>query len=406
VQKEHAAEQERQAAEAERQRRELEQTRALASAEQRRAEVEARSARRLRWMLAAVVVALLLAAGAAIYAFHQRHEAREATKRAVFQRTLAEAAKATALAAQKEAEAAKAQLLGKTAEAESLRAQAEKFSADALRANQLASLQKQQLSAAGEGRLNQVQTERDQLKKPSLTKTNPKDGLPYVWIVPGEFWMGDNNGFVGEKPRHRVRITKGFWLGETLVTVAAYKRFISERPQFKMPHAPGFNPDWSKPDHPIVDVTWDEAQSYCEWAGGRLPDEAQWEYAARGGKDGLRYPWGNEDTLENANCGGSKWGGTSPVRSYAANAWGLYDMIGNAYEWVADWYDEDYYATLPSDKPAEDPRGPDRRTGARVMRGGSFDSDLESVGAAARGRPAPGRPNSDVGFRCVREVIP
>ena len=188
VQKERAAEQELQAAEGERQRHELEQTRALASAEQRRAEVEARSARRLRWMLAAVVVALLVAAGAAVFAFRQRQEARELAKVADYRRTQGEAAKATALAAQKEAEAAKAQLLGKTTEAESLRVQAQQFSTEALQANQHASVQKEQLSAAVEGRdkayhdalqqidtfkqqlstseaqLKQVQTERDQLK--------------------------------------------------------------------------------------------------------------------------------------------------------------------------------------------------------------------------------------------------
>jgi formylglycine-generating enzyme len=121
---------------------------------------------------------------------------------------------------------------------------------------------------------------------------NPKDGLSYVRIEPGEFWMGatpgDTEAEADEKPRHRVRITKGFWLSVTPVTVAAYKRFVGERSQFKMPPPPDFNPDWSKPDHPIVRVSWDEAKAYCEWTGGRLPTEAQWEYAARGGQDGLK----------------------------------------------------------------------------------------------------------------------
>ena len=240
-------------------------------------------------------------------------------------------------------------------------------------------------------------------------QTNPTDGLSYVWIAPGEFRMGatpgDTEARADEKPRHRVRITKGFWLGETPVTVAAYKRFVSERPDFKMPPPPDFNPKWSKEDHPVVRVTWDEAQAYCGWAGGRLPSEAEWEYAARGGKDGLKYPWGNEIAPENANYSWSKWKGTSPVRSYPANAWGLYDMAGNVWEWVADWYGKDYYASLPPDKPAEDPRGPQSGT-IRVLRGGSFVNDAWSLRAAYRCRGALGNWTVNIGFRCVREVVP
>jgi formylglycine-generating enzyme required for sulfatase activity len=176
-----------------------------------------------------------------------------------------------------------------------------------------------------------------------------------------------------------------------------------------MPPAPDFNPDWSKPDHPIVRVTWDEAKAYCEWAGGTsggLPTEAQWEYAARGGQDGLKYPWGNQIAPENANYRGSKWKGTSPVRSYPANGWGLYDMAGNVWEWAADWYDRDYYGTLPLDKPAEDPRGPDRPTGVRVLRGGSFDGDSRYLRATNRVRNVPDSRLTLIGFRCVREVVP
>jgi formylglycine-generating enzyme required for sulfatase activity len=249
---------------------------------------------------------------------------------------------------------------------------------------------------------------RMQPPRPSSARTNPKDGLPYVWIEPGEFQMGappeESEADTDENPRHRVRITKGFWLGATPVTVAAYKRFVGERPQFKMPPAPDFNPDWSKPDHPIVRVPWDEAQAYCEWAGrpgGGLPTEAQWEYAARGGNDGLKYPWGNEISPENANYSGSKWKGTSPVRSYPPNAWGLYDMSGNVWEWAADWYDKDYYGTLPQDKAADDPRGPQSGT-MRVLRGGSFGFVTWVLRAGYRGRYAPGYWDSYIGFRCVR----
>jgi formylglycine-generating enzyme required for sulfatase activity len=216
----------------------------------------------------------------------------------------------------------------------------------------------------------------------------------------------DTEAGADEKPQHRVRITKGFWLGETPVTVAAYRRFVSERHDFKMPAPPDFNPKWGKEDHPVVRVTWDEAKAYCAWAGGRLPTEAEWEYAARGGKDGLKYPWGNDITQQNANYGGNKWKGTSPVRSYPANAWGLYDMAGNVWEWAADWYDEGYYGTLPLDKPADDPRGPQSGE-VRVLRGGSFGCVVSrDLRAAYRFRVEPDGRNYYIGFRCVREVVP
>jgi formylglycine-generating enzyme required for sulfatase activity len=239
-------------------------------------------------------------------------------------------------------------------------------------------------------------------------QADPKDA--YIPIPPGEFWMGatpgDTKAGADEKPRHLVRISKGFWLGETPVTVASYQRFVTEK-GLAMPSAPGFNPGWRQQDHPVVRVTWDQAQAYCEWAGGRLPTEAEWEYAARGGQDGLTYPWGNDVTPANANYGGSKWNGTSPVRSYPANAWGLSDMAGNVWEWAADWYDKDYYASLPSDRPAEYPRGPERETGMRVLRGGSFYNDA-GVHLRAAGRLWAGPLTQDdrIGFRCVRDVAP
>jgi formylglycine-generating enzyme required for sulfatase activity len=220
-----------------------------------------------------------------------------------------------------------------------------------------------------------------------------RSGLHYVWIPPGEFWMGAIRGGTDaepdEGPRHRVRITKGFWMGDTPVTVVAYARF------------PGSQNPAAKPDHPIVDVTWDQAKAYCEWDAGRLPTEAEWEYAARGGKDGLKYPWGNDITPDNANYSGSKWHGTSPVHTYPPNAWGLYDMAGNVWEWVADWYDKDYYASSPAD----DPRGP--QSGAlRVLRGGSFVDVARFLRASGRFRVAPGGRSLNIGFRCVREVVP
>ena len=235
-----------------------------------------------------------------------------------------------------------------------------------------------------------------------------RDGSSYVWIPPGEFWMGatpgDTEACPDEKPRHLVRITVGFWLAETPVTVTAYKRFVAERPEFSMPDAPGFNLAWSREDHPVVRVTWHEARAYCRWAGGGLPSEAQWEYAARGGHDGLKYPWGSEVTPDNANYYASRRGGTSPVRSYPANAWGLYDVAGNILQWVADWYDANYYAA-PLGEPAEDPCGPQSGT-ERVLRGGSFKAGTRSLRAANRKGDEPGLRYSVIGFRCARDVAP
>ncbi len=237
---------------------------------------------------------------------------------------------------------------------------------------------------------------------------NPRDGLEYVGIPPGTFRMGatarDSEADTDEKPPHPVRISRGFWLGQTPVTVGAYKRFAAEA-KVKMPEAPFFNPGWQKDDHPIVNVSWTEAQAYCMSVGGGLPTEAEWEYAARGGKEGLKYPWGDTISPENANYTGSKWKGTSPVGTYPANSWGLRDMAGNVWQWVADRYDPKYYSTLSAQGPTPDPPGPPRGA-ERVVRGGSCYYVARDARVSSRGRLGPGNRDGDIGFRCVREVSP
>jgi formylglycine-generating enzyme required for sulfatase activity len=177
--------------------------------------------------------------------------------------------------------------------------------------------------------------------------------------------------------------------------------------------------DWAHPggpssaaedDHPVVHVSWNDARAYCAWAGRRLPTEAEWECAARGGLPSLRYPWGDsmpaewpcniwqgafpaENTLEDG------WLTTAPARSFEPNEYGLYQPVGNVWEWCADWFSPTYYAMSPSD----DPRGPSLGT-TRVIRGGSYlchDSYCNRYRNAARSSNTPDSSTGNTGFRTV-----
>jgi formylglycine-generating enzyme required for sulfatase activity len=242
------------------------------------------------------------------------------------------------------------------------------------------------------------------------TWTNPKDGLVYVYIPPGTFQMGCVPGDAEcaeiERPTHAVRITEGFWLGRTEVTVGAYKRFCAAAGK-GMPAAPLFNPDWQFEDHPIVGVSWEDARNYCAWVGGRLPTEAEREYAARGGKEGAIYPSGNTISHEDANFGQEfccgplsqgkdRWENTAPVGSFEPNGFGLFDMAGNVWEWCADWWWGAYYI----ESPPADPPGPPSGT-ARIGRGGGWTSHAWLCRTSQRSGFEPNKKDTALGFRAI-----
>jgi formylglycine-generating enzyme required for sulfatase activity len=208
---------------------------------------------------------------------------------------------------------------------------------------------------------------------------------------------GDSECSDDEKPAHAVTISKGFWIGQTVVTVGAYKRFTARAGQ-QMPSSPGFNASWANDNMPIVSVSWNDAKAYCQWSGGRLPTEAEWEYAARGGSTEARYGPLDEIAWYSNNSGGQ----THDVAQKRANGFGLYDTLGNVLEWVNDWYDGNYYQNSPS----QDPPGPSSGS-ARVLRGGgSWFVYPRVVRVSDRGilDPAYLDNNNFVGLRCVGEA--
>jgi formylglycine-generating enzyme required for sulfatase activity len=229
---------------------------------------------------------------------------------------------------------------------------------------------------------------------PPYVRENSQDGLKYVWITAGTFLMGcspgDQECQADEKPAHRVTITKGFWMCQTETTVGAFKRFAAAT-KLEIPTAPTFNPNWANDRMPMVAVTWDEARDYCVWAGGRLPTEAEWEYAARGGSTQTRY--GSLAEIASDDPYGSM---PRVVGLKRPNGFGLFDVLGNASEWVNDWYDEKYYQHSPS----TDPPGP-KPDGSRGLRGGPLTNTPWIVRVSYRDRKDPGGRDAFDSFRCV-----
>lgn len=279
-----------------------------------------------------------------------------------------------------------------------------------------------------------------------------------VWIEAGSFTMGSDRGMPDEYPAHPVDVS-GFWIDKFEVSNQDFQSFVAETGYvtfsetiedslvFKSPednHNMRLGPldwwnlveraDWRHPQgpddniegklkHPVVHVTYDDALAYCNWVGKILPTEAQFEFAARGGKEGEVYTWGNEP-LHHSHSVTNNWQGefpldnevsdgyatTAPTGEFPANGYGLHDITGNVWEWVSDWYHPNYYASSPSKNPigvsmsdSLDPLEPG--LAKRSIRGGSFlcsDNYCAGFRVSARMPADPGTATNHTGFRCAR----
>jgi sulfatase modifying factor 1 len=230
-----------------------------------------------------------------------------------------------------------------------------------------------------------------------------------VYIPGGSFKMGSNLK-KDEQPIHKVFVSS-FYMDKYEVTVAEYREFCRAT-RSMMPTQPYWNDD----THPVVKVSWLDANRYAKWKGKRLPTEAEWEYAARSGSRGYLYAWGNikpfrkrggniaDESLRSEKRFWKIWKSyfdgfvfTSPIGAFYSNIYGLYDMTGNVWEWCADWYDAAYYKNSPQ----RDPKGPEKGT-HRVLRGGSWNFGPREVVTTKRLRYRHDVTLDYIGFRCVR----
>ncbi|HXJ17162.1 MAG TPA: SUMF1/EgtB/PvdO family nonheme iron enzyme [Candidatus Polarisedimenticolia bacterium] len=223
-----------------------------------------------------------------------------------------------------------------------------------------------------------------------------------VRVPEGWFWMGCETGRDDEKPVHRVWVD-AFELAACQLTNEEYARFLGA-----MHHPPPLcwkDPNFSDPKMPVVAVSWREAVGYCEWlsrATGksyRLPSEAEWERAARGGAEHLLYPWGDAPPEQVPNYAERWKSGPEPVGMYPPNTYGLHNLGDNVHEWCLDWYSAGYY----SGSPERNPRGPSNGS-RRASRGGSWRHHIKVTRTAARSSIPPEFQYADYGFRVARSV--
>jgi formylglycine-generating enzyme len=229
----------------------------------------------------------------------------------------------------------------------------------------------------------------------------PAIEAPLVLIHDAWFVMGSDDGREDERPVHRVWVDT-FELGAWQVTNAQYAVFVEATSHPPPPcwRAPGFD----DPNQPVVAVSWFDAVSYCEWLAGatdrrfRLPTEAEWERAARGGAERTIYPWGDDPPQSRPDYSSCWLSGPEPRARGAPNPYGLYDICENVHEWCSDWYRADYYGASPE----RNPRGPEEGS-RRVSRGGSWRHRIKISRCAARSSIPPAFRYADYGFRIACE---
>lgn len=242
------------------------------------------------------------------------------------------------------------------------------------------------------------------------TLVSPVDGMVLQYVPAGEFEMGSTNGYPDEEPVHTVSVD-AFWMGKTEVTNEMYSLCIESNACSPLSRSDYYSRDASSPNYPVVFVTWEDANQYCAWTGGRLPTEAEWEFAARG-TSGRDYPWGNQfactrgnfddetsvdiETVSGGpNCDGYQY--LAPVGSFpdGIGQFGLLDMSGNVWEWVSDWYG------VYKPESATNPAGPESGE-RRVVRGGAWLSheDLQLRTSNRHSYP-PSLADDNIGFRCI-----
>ena len=257
-----------------------------------------------------------------------------------------------------------------------------------------------------------------QIQKATVSSTGIPEGM--VLIPAGEFRMGSSDGEFDEKPVHTVYVD-AFYMDVYEVTNAQYKKFVDANPQWRKDqissryHDGHYLEHWTgnrygSGSHPVVYVSWYGAMAYAKWAGKRLPTEAEWEKAARGGLSGKKYPWGN---LLDSSKAKYRGGGTTDAGTYPPNKYGFYDMAGNVWEWCLDAYDGNFYKSSPHRNPVAGADGILQATSKftivktpRVLRGGAWGSSRSTLRVSDRRRFSPVLTDNGSGFRCVKTVSP